>query len=96
MDDPAKGVDELSRLGPGIANVTKETPKNGSCCRANLVTRLGQIKELILPSQITGWDPYFNAITGLNGSGKSNILDVICFVLGLTNMSSVRVPHHLL
>ena len=46
MDDPAKGVDELSRLGwPGIANVTKETPKNGSCCRANLVTRLGQIKE---------------------------------------------------
>ena len=40
-------------------------------------------------TQITGWDPSFNAITGLNGSGKSNILDAICFVLGITNMSSV-------
>jgi structural maintenance of chromosome 2 len=39
---------------------------------------------------ITGWDPSFNAITGLNGSGKSNILDAICFVLGITNMSAVR------
>jgi len=60
-----------------------------------------RIEELILEgfksypvrTQITGWDPSFNAITGLNGSGKSNILDAICFVLGLTNMSSVRVPH---
>ncbi|KRX93460.1 Structural maintenance of chromosomes protein 2 [Trichinella pseudospiralis] len=32
----------------------------------------------------------FNAITGLNGSGKSNILDAICFVLGITNLSHVR------
>ena len=55
------------------------------------------IQELILDgfksypvrTPITGWDPSFNAITGLNGSGKSNILDAICFVLGLTNMSSV-------
>jgi structural maintenance of chromosome 2 len=70
-----------------------------------------RIEELILEgfksypvrTQITGWDPSFNAITGLNGSGKSNILDAICFVLGLTNMSSVRVlmtsvhisPYHL-
>jgi structural maintenance of chromosome 2 len=60
-----------------------------------------RIEELILEgfksypvrTQITGWDPSFNAITGLNGSGKSNILDAICFVLGLTNMSSVRAPH---
>ena len=36
------------------------------------------------------WDPKFNAITGLNGSGKSNILDSICFVLGITNLSHVR------
>lgn len=58
-----------------------------------------RIEELILEgfksypvrTQITGWDPSFNAITGLNGSGKSNILDAICFVLGLTNMSSVRI-----
>ena len=56
------------------------------------------IEELVLEgfksypvrTQITGWDPSFNCITGLNGSGKSNILDAICFVLGLTNMSQVR------
>lgn len=36
------------------------------------------------------FDPHFNAITGLNGSGKSNILDSICFVLGITNLSHVR------
>ncbi|KAJ9114125.1 hypothetical protein QFC20_001641 [Naganishia adeliensis] len=45
-----------------------------------------RIEELILE----GWDPSFNAITGLNGSGKSNILDAICFVLGITNMTAVR------
>ncbi|GKY98410.1 hypothetical protein MPSEU_000798500 [Mayamaea pseudoterrestris] len=39
---------------------------------------------------ITGFDSHFNAITGLNGSGKSNILDSICFVLGITNLSQVR------
>lgn len=39
---------------------------------------------------IPGFDDSFNAITGLNGSGKSNILDAICFVLGITNMTSVR------
>eukprot|EP00956_Cyclotella_meneghiniana_P035806 scaffold118453_cov66-Cyclotella_meneghiniana.AAC.4 len=36
------------------------------------------------------FDPHFNAITGLNGSGKSNILDSICFVLGIQNLSQVR------
>jgi structural maintenance of chromosome 2 len=39
---------------------------------------------------VTGWDEQFNAITGLNGSGKSNILDAICFVLGISNLSQVR------
>ena len=38
---------------------------------------------------VPNFDPYFNAITGLNGSGKSNILDSICFVLGITNLSQV-------
>ncbi|KAL5438563.1 hypothetical protein PMIN07_003874 [Paraphaeosphaeria minitans] len=42
---------------------------------------------------IRDWDSSFNAITGLNGSGKSNILDSICFVLGLTNLSSVRASN---
>ena len=38
---------------------------------------------------VPSFDRYFNAITGLNGSGKSNILDSICFVLGITNLSQV-------
>ncbi|EXJ58024.1 structural maintenance-chromosome 2 [Cladophialophora yegresii CBS 114405] len=42
---------------------------------------------------ISGWDRTFNAVTGLNGSGKSNILDSICFVLGITNMSTVRAQN---
>lgn len=40
---------------------------------------------------VSGFDPQFNAITGLNGSGKSNILDSICFVLGISNLSQVRL-----
>lgn len=40
---------------------------------------------------ISGFDPAFNAITGLNGSGKSNILDALCFVLGISNLEQVRV-----
>ncbi|KAF9220656.1 condensin complex subunit SMC2 [Gyrodon lividus] len=60
-----------------------------------------RIEELVLEgfksypvrTQITGWDPSFNAITGLNGSGKSNILDAICFVLGITNMSQMRAQN---
>lgn len=39
---------------------------------------------------VPGFDRHFNAITGLNGTGKSNILDSICFVLGITNLSQVR------
>ncbi|CAL4994717.1 unnamed protein product [Urochloa decumbens] len=39
---------------------------------------------------VPGFDPLFNAITGLNGSGKSNILDSICFVLGITDLRQVR------
>lgn len=41
-------------------------------------------------TEVNNFDPEFNAITGLNGSGKSNILDSICFVLGITNLSQVR------
>ncbi|CAA0836700.1 Structural maintenance of chromosomes protein 2-1 [Striga hermonthica] len=42
---------------------------------------------------VPGFDPCFNAITGLNGSGKSNILDSICFVLGITNLQQVRASN---
>ncbi|KAG0380118.1 Structural maintenance of chromosomes protein 2 [Mortierella sp. AD032] len=59
------------------------------------------IEELIIDgfksyatrTSIPGWDPSFNAITGLNGSGKSNVLDAICFVLGITNWSQVRASN---
>ena len=59
------------------------------------------IEELILDgfksyatrTVISGFDANFNAITGLNGTGKSNILDAICFVLGISNLSQVRVSN---
>lgn len=35
------------------------------------------------------FDPHFNALTGLNGTGKSNILDAICFAMGLSTLSHV-------
>lgn len=44
-------------------------------------------------TEISGFDPLFNAITGLNGSGKSNILDSICFLLGISNLSHVRASN---
>eukprot|EP01064_Diplonema_japonicum_P009182 TRINITY_DN16652_c0_g1_i1.p1 TRINITY_DN16652_c0_g1~~TRINITY_DN16652_c0_g1_i1.p1 ORF type:complete len:1212 (+),score=368.15 TRINITY_DN16652_c0_g1_i1:60-3638(+) len=37
------------------------------------------------------FDREFNAITGLNGSGKSNILDAVCFVFAISNLHKVRV-----
>lgn len=40
--------------------------------------------------EINGFDKEFNAITGLNGTGKSNVLDAICFVLGITNLGQVN------
>ncbi|SPQ99207.1 unnamed protein product (mitochondrion) [Plasmodiophora brassicae] len=56
------------------------------------------IKQLIIEgfksygtrTVINGWDPSFTAITGENGSGKSNILDAICFVLGISQLAHVR------
>lgn len=59
------------------------------------------IKEIIIDgfksysvrTSIPLLDPHFNAITGLNGSGKSNILDAICFVLGISTLSHVRASN---
>ena len=48
-------------------------------------------KSYATRTHIKGFDKEFNAITGLNGSGKSNILDAICFVLGITNLSQVKI-----
>jgi len=41
-------------------------------------------------TEIHEWDPSFNAIVGFNGHGKSNLLDAICFVLGISNLKQVR------
>lgn len=41
-------------------------------------------------TEVAGFDPEFTAITGLNGTGKSNVLDSICFVLGISNLGQVR------
>lgn len=57
-----------------------------------------KIKEIILEgfksyrvrTVLEDVDPQFTCITGLNGSGKSNVLDAICFVLGLQAFSLVR------
>ena len=43
---------------------------------------------------VPDFDLQFNAITGLNGSGKSNILDSICFVLGISNLTQVTLACH--
>jgi structural maintenance of chromosome 2 len=59
------------------------------------------IKEIIIDgfksyctkTLVNNLDRYFNAITGLNGSGKSNILDAICFVLGISSLSHVRAAN---
>lgn len=47
-------------------------------------------------TEINGFDKEFNAITGLNGTGKSNVLDSICFVLGITNLGHVCIIDHYL
>ena len=47
-------------------------------------------KSYAVRTVISGWDSTFNAITGLNGSGKSNILDAICFCLGIGRFELLR------
>ena len=47
-------------------------------------------KSYSVRTVIKDFDAQFNAITGLNGSGKSNILDAICFVMGITSLKFIR------
>lgn len=57
------------------------------------------IKEIILEgfksyatrTVVGPFDREFNAITGYNGSGKSNIMDAICFVMGISVLSQVNL-----
>lgn len=51
-------------------------------------------KSYAARTHIRDWDSEFNAITGLNGSGKSNVLDAICFVLGISNLSQVSLSRY--
>ena len=51
---------------------------------------LDGFKSYAQRTEVSGFDCNFNAITGLNGSGKSNILDSICFLLGISNLSQVQ------
>ena len=50
-------------------------------------------KSYAMRMVVPNFDQFFNAITGLNGSGKSNILDSICFVMGITNMQQVMASN---
>ena len=54
---------------------------------------LDGFKSYATRTVISGFDREFNAITGLNGSGKSNVLDSICFVLGISNLTQVRASN---
>ena len=59
------------------------------------------IKEIIIDgfksyankTSIMGLDRHFNAITGFNGSGKSNIFDALCFVMGISSLANVRAAN---
>lgn len=51
---------------------------------------LSGFKSYPTPTTLTPFHPHFNAITGLNGSGKSNLLDAICFVLGTQDLKAIR------
>ena len=50
-------------------------------------------KSYSIKTNLNYFDSQFNSITGLNGSGKSNILDAICFVLGISSLSHVRASN---
>lgn len=52
---------------------------------------LDGFKSYATQTRIGPFDPSFTAITGLNGTGKSNVLDAICFVLGISSLSRIRV-----
>ena len=50
-------------------------------------------KSYAVKTSIQGFDRHFNAITGLNGSGKSNIFDAICFLMGISSLTHVRASN---
>jgi AAA15 family ATPase/GTPase len=79
-------LDGRCRQHPFSTSSVSPSSNDRLCCYAHDAG----FKSYPVRTTISGFDESFNAITGLNGSGKSNILDAICFVLGITNMTSVR------
>ena len=43
-------------------------------------------KSYAIRTAVQGFSIFFSAVTRLNRLGKLNILDSICFVLGMTNL----------
>ena len=77
-----------------VRRLTVSRATNRMRCAPSSQTGLFTLFAAAEASQLThNRDPTFNAITGLNGSGKSNILDAICFVLGITNLTTVRAQN---
>lgn len=77
---------------PGLSLVAQRRLTSPRQCRIMYVKSiiLEGFKSYAQRTEVNGFDPLFNAITGLNGSGKSNILDSICFLLGISNLSQVQ------
>lgn len=51
---------------------------------------LDGFKSYGVRTDITGIDPESNCIAGHGGSGMSNVLEAIAFVLGASNLSQAR------
>ncbi len=73
--------------------------KEKNMSHASNVPRKGlRVKSIVLDGfksyahrqQLSDLDSHFNAITGQNGSGKSNIFDALCFVMGIANVKRMR------
>ncbi|POV95160.1 hypothetical protein PSHT_15817 [Puccinia striiformis] len=77
------------RFQVGHGRVFQEVLQTRSCYVADVKFSRIVGRSYPVRTTISGFDPSFNAVTGLNGSGKSNILDAICFVLGITNLSAI-------
>ena len=54
------------------------------------VTKTVNRKEILKDVSLSYFHGAKIGVLGLNGSGKSNILDSICFVLGISNLTHVR------
>jgi structural maintenance of chromosome 2 len=91
----AATVRQTFKLARAPAAASPAQPSHASSCPPAPAMHIEEIildgfKSYATRTVVSGFDPRFNAITGLNGSGKSNVLDAICFVLGITNLSQVR------